>query len=311
VNGQGEIAGLNVRTRPLDRLRYERQLRGWSQAELARQIGAKAASEVSRWERGVVSPSRHYQQKLCEVLDLNAEELEFMDAPQEPADSGEAADDRVVRPPQEPGDGEKAASDRRVRPPQEPADGEDAADNRGVAPSSSKRRWRAWYGVPAATLVGIVLATVLLANVNHAPDWPAVSYDLHSKKTTVRVVQWLLRARGFDVGSTGPDGVFGSATEAAVRSFQQSQSLPATGAVDGPTWEHLIIACGPSNRGSQVDALQEALNADGASSPISVDGDYGPSTESAVRRVQSAYGMRATGYSDLNTWRSIVQHAKG
>jgi transcriptional regulator with XRE-family HTH domain len=59
---------------PNERLRRERQLRGWSQVHLAEQIGVPDYY-ISRWERGDVLPSPYYQQKLCEVFGKTAEEL--------------------------------------------------------------------------------------------------------------------------------------------------------------------------------------------------------------------------------------------
>src|SRR6266851_3096851 len=59
---------------PNERLRRERQLRGWSQVYLAEQIRVPDYY-ISRWERGDVLPSPYYQQKLCEVFGKTAEEL--------------------------------------------------------------------------------------------------------------------------------------------------------------------------------------------------------------------------------------------
>jgi predicted ATPase len=61
--------------RPSDSLRRERELRGWSQAYLAQEVGAAGPYCVSRWERGVVSPSPYYRERLCRVFGKNAEEL--------------------------------------------------------------------------------------------------------------------------------------------------------------------------------------------------------------------------------------------
>lgn len=63
-------------TRPNQRLKSERELRGWSQAYLAEQIGAYNYY-ISRWERGEMMPSPYYQQKLCELFGKTAEELGF------------------------------------------------------------------------------------------------------------------------------------------------------------------------------------------------------------------------------------------
>ncbi len=59
---------------PNERLRRERQLRGWSQGHLAEQIGVPDYY-ISRWERGEVLPSPYYQQKLCDVFGKTAEDL--------------------------------------------------------------------------------------------------------------------------------------------------------------------------------------------------------------------------------------------
>lgn len=64
-------------------LRRERMLRGWSQQHVAEAIEAPDASYVSRWERGVVSPSPYYQERLCRLFGRNAEELGLLDLPAE------------------------------------------------------------------------------------------------------------------------------------------------------------------------------------------------------------------------------------
>jgi transcriptional regulator with XRE-family HTH domain len=60
------------------RLRYERELRGWSQADVADKLGASSPFHVSRWERGVVKPSPMYRQRYCEVFHKSAMDLGFV-----------------------------------------------------------------------------------------------------------------------------------------------------------------------------------------------------------------------------------------
>jgi peptide/nickel transport system substrate-binding protein len=62
---------------PNERLRRARLLKGWSQAELAEQVGT-SFEMVSRWERGVTVPSPHYRKRLYAVLGKTAEELGLM-----------------------------------------------------------------------------------------------------------------------------------------------------------------------------------------------------------------------------------------
>jgi transcriptional regulator with XRE-family HTH domain len=63
---------------PNDKLRYFREIRGWSQRYVAEQIGT-SETEVSRWEGGVRKPGRYYQTKLCELFTATALELGFME----------------------------------------------------------------------------------------------------------------------------------------------------------------------------------------------------------------------------------------
>ena len=59
---------------PNERLRRARILKGWSQADLAEQVGTSFET-VSRWERGITAPSLRYCKQLSQVLGKSAEEL--------------------------------------------------------------------------------------------------------------------------------------------------------------------------------------------------------------------------------------------
>ncbi len=58
-------------------LSTQRKLRGWSQAKLAELIGA-SEEMISKWERGKKKTSPFYQEKLCELFGMNAQELGFL-----------------------------------------------------------------------------------------------------------------------------------------------------------------------------------------------------------------------------------------
>src|SRR5574340_768330 len=58
----------------------------------------------------------------------------------------------------------------------------------------------------------------------------------------VEDVQKRLLVLGFDLGSTGVDGVFWGVTLAAVRAFQQERGLSEDGIVGDETWAALVDA---------------------------------------------------------------------
>ncbi len=60
------------------KLREARELRGWSQWDVAERLGPPVdKSTVSRWERGVV-PRPYYRQKLAEIFQTNMQGLGFL-----------------------------------------------------------------------------------------------------------------------------------------------------------------------------------------------------------------------------------------
>lgn len=56
----------------------------------------------------------------------------------------------------------------------------------------------------------------------------------------VKIVQNLLIGKGYSCGSSGADGVFGSATDSAVKKFQADKKLTADGIVGPATWKALL-----------------------------------------------------------------------
>ena len=60
------------------RLRYERELRGWSQADIAQKVGSDVKT-VGRWESGSSLPRPYYRQKLYEVFGKNAQDMGLLE----------------------------------------------------------------------------------------------------------------------------------------------------------------------------------------------------------------------------------------
>lgn len=71
---------------PNRRLKQARELRGWSQAKVAAQLGTDATT-VSRWERGLFSPTPYFREKLCTLFSKNAAELGLLEGADQPQES--------------------------------------------------------------------------------------------------------------------------------------------------------------------------------------------------------------------------------
>src|SRR5215469_2070178 len=147
---------------PNERLRNERQLRGWSQGHLAKHLEVPAYY-ISRWERGEVWPSPYYQQQLCALFGRTAHELGFIPASSQPAAPPEEHPSRPTpAPPEGPPSLPPLPLSARIRPSQ-PALARRAAVLRtllllalvlalGVGASSLFRTIRHGSSVPAPSL---------------------------------------------------------------------------------------------------------------------------------------------------------------
>jgi murein DD-endopeptidase MepM/ murein hydrolase activator NlpD len=156
-----------------------------------------------------------------------------------------------------------------------------------------------------------------------APTYPLTPTTLPapgSRGNTVVHVQRALISRGFKILG-GADGIYGSATRAAVSRFQSSKKLSVTGRVDVATARALgLVAPAPAptkpalpstipwnalpvigQRGDAVKVLQNALIA--AKIPLvgGADGIFGTATANAIRAFQAAKKLDVNGRLDLRT----------
>jgi tetratricopeptide (TPR) repeat protein/transcriptional regulator with XRE-family HTH domain len=74
------------------RLKRERELRGWTQSELAERIGTTQVN-VSRWEKGVTVPGPYYRQRLGELFSKSLQELGFVSGSDEEPDDASSSPD--------------------------------------------------------------------------------------------------------------------------------------------------------------------------------------------------------------------------
>ena len=135
----------------------------------------------------------------------------------------------------------------------------------------------------------------------------------------VKDVQQRLAALGFNTDAD-ESGVFGTATEAAVRAFQQQRKLRVDGVVGDQSWSSLVEAgyalgdrwlyqTSPMLRGDDVGLLQRRLSGLGFHNGR-VDGIFGPATAVAVKEFQRNAGLVVDGIVGPATLEALARLGK-
>ena len=127
-----------------------------------------------------------------------------------------------------------------------------------------------------------------------------------SRGELVALVQLMLNEKGYSCGTA--DGIFGTKTESAVKSYQRAKGLSADGIVGTNTYAKLFTDCllKRGSRGELVKALQTRLNEQGYGAG-NTDGIFGSNTEKAVKALQSAAGLAVDGKVGKNTWTALLE----
>lgn len=126
-----------------------------------------------------------------------------------------------------------------------------------------------------------------------------------SKGQAVKDLQEALKALGFSPGKV--DGLFGTATEKAVKAFQASVGIDVDGIVGRVTWINIDEAdqsepvLREGSTGLPVRRVQSRMSAVGFDTG-GVDGRFGPKTEAAVRQLQQQAGIEVDGIVGPDTW---------
>ncbi|MDP8952152.1 MAG: peptidoglycan-binding protein, partial [Actinomycetota bacterium] len=132
-------------------------------------------------------------------------------------------------------------------------------------------------------------------------------------------LQTRLLALGLELGNRGMDGVFGTETELAVKTFQQAMGILADGVVGEITYGELVEAGykpggrliylrQPPDRGADVAELQRMLN-DLGFDPGAVNGVFDERTARATREFQHNAGLIPDGVVDAGVFKVLKTYA--
>ena len=214
----------------------------------------------------------------------------------------------------------------------------------GTGTANAVRAFQRKYGLTVDGVVGRATWTEVydqfrsIQSDNGTPNaYPGTALREGSSGQNVRLVQfWLKIARTVysSLSNVTVDGRFGSATAAAVRRFQTYFGLTSDGVVGRTTWNKLYEVYndiankllssslrpgeypGVLRNGSSGTAVRELqfylylMSAYESSIPaIAIDGQFGASTEAAVRAYQRFAGLTVDGIVGRTTWNSLYDKA--
>lgn len=183
----------------------------------------------------------------------------------------------------------------------------------GTATQSALQEYQQAKGLSRSGVVDEATASALASSGGSSSTSHSALVGLSAGAlgNTVKQLQQALIDAGIKVRG-GADGIFGPATASALKEFQTSQGLAATGSVDQATAAALakpkpVGAASPvsaggfakyGEKGERVVALQSALVAAGIPLRGGVDGDFGGGTSAAVMEFQRRNDLRVTGAVD-------------
>ena len=226
-----------------------------------------------------------------------------------------------------------------------------SADGRfGTETEESVRAFQAFYGLTPDGIVGEAtwnqLVDVYQSMREEFPGgetpgggvrpWPGTLLRWGSSGQNVTYVQTLLNGINdvfVQIPTLTPDGMFGAATDRAVRTFQTLFGLSSDGVVGSATWNALgeiytavqndcILSSSDAatraypgtpvrygSTGENVRYVQNALNTVRRAVPriaaVAVDGRFGGGTQTQVIAFQGIFGLSQDGVVGSQTWRFL------
>ncbi len=192
----------------------------------------------------------------------------------------------------------------------------------GFATQAAVKQFQGNHGLERSGTVDAATANALASRNPAGSASTIVGLKVGALGNTVKQLQQSLIDAGVTVRG-GADGIFGPATAQALKSFQTSQGLEATGVVDEATVAALENPTQPAaqpdpddggdqpagevgyaefgEKSARVRALQQALVNAGIALRGGVDGDFGGGTSAAVMDFQRQNGLNVTGKVDAAT----------
>ncbi|WP_020522223.1 peptidoglycan recognition protein family protein [Catelliglobosispora koreensis] len=148
------------------------------------------------------------------------------------------------------------------------------------------------------------IATALGTSAGDIPErtWADIYSSIGGP--VVRVAQWLLKYRGYNIAVTG---AWSAAMTAAIQDWQIRNGLPPSpdGTITNATWDCLVPELDKDATGDAVSAVQQAIGHKGYPD-VALNGIYDHATKMAVKDLQELHGLDTNGKVDVNTWCAIT-----